>query len=58
MEHITSWSMMMMLRWGKSINTVKKNTKHLLEASGEVCVEVNTDKIMYMVRLPLCRTES
>jgi hypothetical protein len=42
-----------------SINTIKKNTEALLEASREVGLEVNTEKTKYMVVLsPNCRTKS
>jgi len=33
----------------KNINTIQKNTELLLEASREVSLEVNTEKIKYMV---------
>jgi hypothetical protein len=33
---------------GKNRNTIKKNLKALLEASREVGLEVNTEKIKYM----------
>jgi hypothetical protein len=31
------------------INTLKRNTEALLDASKEVCVEINAEKIMYML---------
>jgi len=41
MEHISSWSMLIMLN--------HKNTESLLQASREVGPEVNTEKTKYMV---------
>jgi hypothetical protein len=45
---------------GENINTVKKDTEALLEASREVSLEVNTEKTKYMVMSlpPKCRTAS
>jgi hypothetical protein len=34
---------------GRGINTIKNNTEALLVASTEIRLEVNTDKIKYMV---------
>jgi hypothetical protein len=51
MEHISFWSVLMMLiYWEKRINTIKKNTEALLDASGEVGLEVNIEKTKYVFK--------
>jgi len=47
MEHIHSCSALMILI-GQNINTAMRSTEVLLEASKGVCLEVNTEKTMYM----------
>jgi hypothetical protein len=42
----------------KGINTIKKNTGALLEASREAGLEVNTEKTKYLATLSKCRTKS
>jgi ribosomal protein S2 len=44
MGHISCWSMLMTY-----IYWVKKNTQTLIDASKEVCLEVNTEKTKYML---------
>jgi hypothetical protein len=57
MEHIKSWSVLMMLIYWVETNTIKKNTEALLEASRETGLEVNTERTKYIVvSLPKCRT--
>jgi hypothetical protein len=34
---------------GDNIDTIKKNTESLIDDSKEVCLEVNTEKIKYML---------
>jgi hypothetical protein len=34
---------------GENIDTIQRNTKALLDASKEVCLEVNPDKTKYML---------
>jgi hypothetical protein len=34
---------------GDSVNTVKENTETLLEASGDIGLEINTEKTKYMI---------
>jgi hypothetical protein len=41
---------------GDNIDTIKKNTKTLIDASKEVDLEVNGEKARYMS--PDCRTDS
>jgi hypothetical protein len=49
MEHIRSWStLMMLIHWAKDINSIKTNTEALLDASRDVGLEVNTEKTKYM----------
>jgi hypothetical protein len=44
---------------GEKINTMKKNKEALLDASGEVGLEVNVEKTKYIVvSSPKCRTKS
>jgi hypothetical protein len=31
------------------VNTMRENTETLLEASGDICVEINTEKTKYMI---------
>ena len=40
---------MLIIYWGRSIGTVKKNTEALVVASKEIGLEVNADKTKYMV---------
>jgi hypothetical protein len=57
MEHISSWSVQNEVNMlGESMKTTMKNTEALLEASREVVLEVNTEKIKYMP--PKFRTKS
>jgi hypothetical protein len=34
---------------GDSIHTIKKNTETLIDASKEICLEMNVEKIKYML---------
>jgi hypothetical protein len=44
---------------GDNIDTIKKNTETLIDASKEVGLEVNADKTKYMLlSSPECRSES
>jgi hypothetical protein len=45
---------------GDNINTIKKNTQTLIEASKEIGLEVNTEKTKYNVAVlsPECRAKS
>jgi len=42
--------LMMLINWGGSVHTIKKNADALVEASKEVGLEVNADKTKYMVK--------
>jgi hypothetical protein len=44
---------------GDNIDTIKKNTETLIDASSEVGLQVNTDKTKYVsVSSPECRAKS
>jgi hypothetical protein len=45
MGHISFWPMPMMYLVGENIDTIQRNTKVLLDASKEVGLEVNPEKI-------------
>jgi hypothetical protein len=42
----------------ENLNTIKKKTEALIEASKEVGLEVNTEKIKFYMSSPENRTES
>jgi hypothetical protein len=42
---------------GDNIDTIKRNTQTLIDASQEVCLEVNTEKTKYMLSSE-CRAKS
>jgi predicted esterase YcpF (UPF0227 family) len=50
LEHHSFWSMLMILiYWGKNINTINKNNETLLDARKEVGLEVNEEATKYML---------
>jgi hypothetical protein len=48
MEHITFWSVLIMLIYWKKTNSVKKNTECLLDASKKVVLKVNTQRCVFV----------
>ena len=49
MVHFSFWFMLMMLIFGGSVHTIKKNTVALEAASKKTGLEVNADNTKYMV---------
>jgi hypothetical protein len=56
LEHVGSWSMSMTLINGENINAINENTEALLQATREVCLELNRGNYVYgYVLPPICR---
>jgi hypothetical protein len=49
MGHISYWCILLVNFLGDSINTIKDNAENLLDASRDVCLEINAEKTKYMI---------